>query len=574
MLASQSLRVIQTMPSEMKHETCVFYAEEQNMKENRNTTFYDSKSFGKEADSLPFEGKEVCQVNGSKRENDPIAFEVNGGGKHWNINAVDDLSNNCELGRLDSLRRSSAANDKEKLQSSPAVKLSNIDRKSESSDFSSPQMTSSDLIEKDLELFTDKNVLECESPKLTVRNKEINFHVVKDISIDERMPAKDKILFESCKDDQPGAEGDINNVFVISNGLEAASLGNTSSVDETECGKIGVSYDELLAQCRSKPPSGNLSADDSAKNCEIEDSTQVGESNCFGRDNKKESYVGSELPIQEFGTRSFLRSFLKSLDDEGNKAVEQHDEFFLGEEDSKIPELAVEAESGAGTGAKEDIESNTELYNSKIGGSITFDFNSPEQVVSNITREQIENLKEQLTESGNVHAHRDGNADNILDSSLARCASINDKAARGAQEQAIDVKNEDSDRSSEAVLVQHVCSEDVKNKMTHDGQGIEQHSIKHERKNSDEVSVISQLRHDEGESSFTAAGGLITFSGPIAYTGSLSLRSDGSAASGRSFAFPILQSEWNSSPVRMAKADGRHFRKHKGWRSGLLCCRF
>ncbi|KAM0004021.1 putative protein BREAKING OF ASYMMETRY IN THE STOMATAL LINEAGE [Helianthus debilis subsp. tardiflorus] len=72
----------------------------------------------------------------------------------------------------------------------------------------------------------------------------------------------------------------------------------------------------------------------------------------------------------------------------------------------------------------------------------------------------------------------------------------------------------------------------------------------------------------EGESSFSVAGPL---SGPV---GSTSLRSDSSTTSTRSFAFPILQNEWNSSPVRMAKADRRRLQKHHGWRHGLLCCRF
>ncbi|KAK4784819.1 hypothetical protein SAY86_019187 [Trapa natans] len=79
-----------------------------------------------------------------------------------------------------------------------------------------------------------------------------------------------------------------------------------------------------------------------------------------------------------------------------------------------------------------------------------------------------------------------------------------------------------------------------------------------------------------GETSFSMAGpisGLITHSGRIAFSGNISLRSD-STTSTRSFAFPILQSEWHSSPVRMAKANKRGFRKHGGWRQGLLCCRF
>ncbi|KAI4386426.1 hypothetical protein MLD38_004358 [Melastoma candidum] len=84
-------------------------------------------------------------------------------------------------------------------------------------------------------------------------------------------------------------------------------------------------------------------------------------------------------------------------------------------------------------------------------------------------------------------------------------------------------------------------------------------------------------RHGHGESSFSYAGpvsGSVTYSGPIAFSGSLSVRSDSSTTSTRSFAFPILHNEWNSSPVRMAKGDRRHLRKHRGWRYGILCCRF
>ncbi|XP_078165668.1 uncharacterized protein LOC144560368 [Carex rostrata] len=60
----------------------------------------------------------------------------------------------------------------------------------------------------------------------------------------------------------------------------------------------------------------------------------------------------------------------------------------------------------------------------------------------------------------------------------------------------------------------------------------------------------------------------------IAYSGSLSIRSDSSTTSARSFAFPIMQNEWNSSPIKMAKADRRRYRKHRGWRSNLFCCSF
>ncbi|GJM85372.1 hypothetical protein PR202_ga01817 [Eleusine coracana subsp. coracana] len=63
----------------------------------------------------------------------------------------------------------------------------------------------------------------------------------------------------------------------------------------------------------------------------------------------------------------------------------------------------------------------------------------------------------------------------------------------------------------------------------------------------------------------------VSNSGHIAYSGNISLRSDSSTTSTRSFAFPVLQREWISSPVRMAKAERR---RHLGWRKGLICCKF
>ncbi|KAK4260959.1 hypothetical protein QN277_004016 [Acacia crassicarpa] len=89
-------------------------------------------------------------------------------------------------------------------------------------------------------------------------------------------------------------------------------------------------------------------------------------------------------------------------------------------------------------------------------------------------------------------------------------------------------------------------------------------------------SVTSQVSHCNGESSFSAVGvsSHICYSGAVPFSGNISLRSDSSTTSMRSFAFPILQHEWDSSPVRMAKVDKRHQQRHKSWRECLLCCRF
>ncbi|XP_038994264.1 uncharacterized protein LOC120118227 [Hibiscus syriacus] len=91
------------------------------------------------------------------------------------------------------------------------------------------------------------------------------------------------------------------------------------------------------------------------------------------------------------------------------------------------------------------------------------------------------------------------------------------------------------------------------------------------------ISLSRAIFNVDTESSFSAAGpvtGLRSYSGPMAHSGDLSHRSNSSTTSTRSFAFPTLQSEWNSSPVRMGKADRRQYRKHCGWRHSILCCKF
>ncbi|KAF7016882.1 hypothetical protein CFC21_030402 [Triticum aestivum] len=76
------------------------------------------------------------------------------------------------------------------------------------------------------------------------------------------------------------------------------------------------------------------------------------------------------------------------------------------------------------------------------------------------------------------------------------------------------------------------------------------------------------------ESSFSGANITLDAVAPSAHIGNTSLRSDSSTTSTRSFAFPVLQTEWNSSPVRMAKADRRRFRRDRGWGYRVLCCKF
>ncbi|KAJ0436013.1 putative protein BREAKING OF ASYMMETRY IN THE STOMATAL LINEAGE [Helianthus annuus] len=132
--------------------------------------------------------------------------------------------------------------------------------------------------------------------------------------------------------------------------------------------------------------------------------------------------------------------------------------------------------------------------------------------------------------------------------------------------QTIDIQNE--------ITMEEITTSNSDNVKLATASGPHESAHNHHDMGSSNITVAAR---GTGESSFSMAGsvsGHITFLGPITSAGSISHRSDGSNSSVRSFAFPILQNEWNSSPVRMAKADPKHSRKHRGWRQALMCCGF
>lgn len=89
--------------------------------------------------------------------------------------------------------------------------------------------------------------------------------------------------------------------------------------------------------------------------------------------------------------------------------------------------------------------------------------------------------------------------------------------------------------------VQFVSSEDrsIKNENDQvlDAQNVHDHE-QHELGKSFSISFISQVQCDEEESSFSTAD-VTTYSGPIAYSRSLSVQSDNSTTSTQSFSFPV-----------------------------------
>ncbi|KAK4430117.1 hypothetical protein Salat_1312400 [Sesamum alatum] len=425
-------------------------------------------------------------------------------------------------------------------------------------------------------VFTDKNVMEL--PELEVCYREIHHQIVKDICVDDGR-AEDKNLIETYKDDKSGHHfpqshcnsnhgedtGGVDKELIVSDGIEASLMENTSAI---QCGSKEENDGKLVDQGRLESPSDSSGYKDTAKHCDTGDSVQKGEANCGETTGKaatssseEVSLVDRELPIQEFGTRSFLRSFLNSLDDEGNKVTQPPDQIPNGKACTK----SHTASSAEKQGPKEDVQASSLLYNSKehedadadnlpdagqvrsAGGS-TGDVQEPSLIIKN------------------------GNFNGSSATSHVPPVGIKERSEENVHEQTPENKDDNSADLSQDCQLQFPNNKGESSRKD-DVQALEPNVPRHEHRNSGNVSVVSQLQHDAGETSFSAAD-LISYSGQIAYSGSLSHRSDASTTSARSFAFPVLQSEWNSSPVRMAKADRRHFRKHKGWRLGLLCCRF
>lgn len=425
--------------------------------------------------------------------------------------------------------------------------------------------------DKDSDVVMDKSIMECELPELTVCCKESTCHVVKDICIDEGVPSQEKILFESGTDEKTLC------IF-----LPAEKDKNKELVKEKE--DIDTAIPDAL-----KFSAENDSNKDSANQCDPKDLMTTGEdsTDTIVNDVSKEMFLpGGKLPIVDMGTYT---SHYKSMNNDeveqqpfqvsGEEAIlENHVLISAAEESNNCSEdsilanstlVSVSEESNNSRGdsvlASTTLVSAVEELNNSGGNQM---FASPD-LVSSAEESNNDNGDAMSSSRTKVSAAEETNG-----SSLSNELYYNSKVENGSI-------TFDFDSLAPAVSGRKLSLENGNG-----GLGTKKMS-ELENGISDTQTVSRQLQHgqgdvsfstaSQGEESFSAVGtlsSLINFSGPVTYSGSVSLRSDSSTTSTRSFAFPVLQTEWNSSPVRMAKADRRCFRKHRGWRQGLLCCRF
>ncbi|XP_047967627.1 uncharacterized protein LOC125211753 isoform X2 [Salvia hispanica] len=316
---------------------------------------------------------------------------------------------------------------------------------------------------------------------------------------------------------------------------------------------LSLDADSFTAdQCRSKDDNfGKMFISREKLDSCLENAVETNEA-CFGGTGKAESdslydFLGDrKLPIETYSSLP-------------NQVLDQE----------ALAGCAASSSDEAG-GMGNDVRGSCLAYNSRIENeTIIFNFSSPDGLI--VGNSMAEDVEERSTKLGDVNAE---NLPAVMETSI-QCTSDLPQQSLLSNEWNSDsgsTTNEGSPNNIQANSDDGL-GQSPSNKSPAATNEAHASEANNDKRESGDIPVANQLQQDMGETSFSAAS-MITYSGPIAYSGSVSHRSDGSTTSGKSFAFPVLQSEWNSSPVRMAKADVRGFRKHKGWRSGLLCCRF
>ncbi|KVI05297.1 hypothetical protein Ccrd_016381 [Cynara cardunculus var. scolymus] len=491
----------------------------------------------------------------------------------------------------------------------------------------------SEFFEKETDFYTDKNVMECELPELLVCYKESAFHV-KDICVDEGIPHGERILFDENNHEihcisSPANEGkqdeiiedSLHTQYLKPEGLRFSHMedyymeSDLPVLEPTDDHMdVGDNRDEVIERNldiqlvmgeKIRPSSSKdscMKSDASSETQEIDTNLPVSEPvndyidteiavRCFhssvpDKDSKDcEDDTAKECGPKEEALDSIVPNELKntSKDDNGDDD---------GPSECSLDELKISAESDTVPKATDNYgpEISTETGEKQINSSANLlDNASTEQVVSisvpSLQQDEplpsLQFLLDSVNRARDIHQQP---CQSAVEEVSERPVVENEAEEPGRSIQTTDISNESMMEGNNALNLNNgkpatsgglhgVQNPENVHELPIEAQGAPNHLDVA----SDNVAMVNPVQRGEGESSFSVAGpvsGRITYSGPIAFSGSVSIRSDSSTTSTRSFAFPILQTEWNSSPVRMAKADRRRLQKHRGWRHGILCCRF
>ncbi|KAL5553801.1 hypothetical protein UlMin_041202 [Ulmus minor] len=460
---------------------------------------------------------------------------------------------------------------------------------------------------KDSHYCMDNSCMECELPEFRVCYKESNHSAVKDICVDEGVRSKDKILFGGDVDekglctflfpDTDQSKQVIKEQFEISNPF----LDGWKSSEKSDSGKEYVDHSEskdLVLEDEIKNVATDKIANDISNNELNPGNVLLG--HLLGMDDslRRSSWDENAAAQKTSQISSDNASEVPNTDRVSTSSDSTDEKINSSSEEASTSPAAVsgaeestnQGNNNRGTIVKEQISETstakcleTEVMSRVDDGPIDtqvvssqdqHDSSSPSTLPGD---HHSQNGSSRYNKTPTTTTIEEETSETLTVSSKAQHESTKEECSQnGVCESCHETPKTSSPDGATSEIenasseVQHVVARDEILQNVAPNASIIEDGIFGTQ------NISGQFIYTQGECSFSAAGamsGRINYSGPIPYSGSISLRSDSSTTSTRSFAFPVLQTEWNSSPVRMAKAD-RRFRKHSGWKHGLLCCKF
>ncbi|KAI3817122.1 hypothetical protein L1987_10911 [Smallanthus sonchifolius] len=467
-----------------------------------------------------------------------------------------------------------------------------------------------EFCEKETELYTDKNVMECELPELLICYKEGAFHV-KDICVDEGIPHGERFLFDENNNETLNAEllrfSTMEDYYMESNMCSGTNVKIDAGLPVVEPSNDHMSIEDNrdeVTEWKSDAFSGTQEVDADLPVVEpSSDHMNIGDKRDEVTERKSDAFSGTHEvdaditvngPINDHRNTGHTRidteipaqSLHNSVPDDNKRGYKEVSDSVGPNE---LKEVSKD-DSNDGNGISKSAPDRFMFSSESVTVSKATDNNGPD--ISVQPGEEKINSSDILldtvsTEKVVSNSGPSLEQDRLLLSLKSLLESIDQQPCQSPVEE-ISKRPDESENTMEgntslnlnnskpATSSEHVHN--IENLEHVDEVYIDPYGApKLQDLGSDNVANVNMVHRGEGESSFSVAGHVsehIAYSGPMAFSGSTSLRSESSTTSTRSFAFPILQNEWNSSPVRMAKADRRRLQKHRGWRHGILCCRF
>ncbi|KAJ6322149.1 hypothetical protein OIU77_012096 [Salix suchowensis] len=415
---------------------------------------------------------------------------------------------------------------------------------------------------KESVFYMDKSVMERELPELIVCYKENTYHV-KDICVDDGAPLQDKFLFDTDAHEKNVSERDMNNEMVKEMSDPGMLIPDMMKSSEKQNVDLYLPVPDALVSSEKKGLKYDLFPDCDPKHLMLKekvdyvtkkDTDDASKEILSLRDLFLMSELGTKFTQSNASNHSMDKAEQQPLLCPRENAILETDS--ASEESENCSEKTISVSSALVSAAEE-------LDNGCEAAALAIPTQDPAyQEADHGHKEAV------LVSPTHISAAEDSKETKLASHALD---SISEEVTR----RIVDDLPYDSKTETQSISLDDVSSTPTGRAREPQNNGARIFS-RFEDPNAESLSG-GQLQYADGESSFSSSGplfGLISHSGRVAYSGSVSLRSDSSTTSTRSFAFPILQSEWNSSPVRMAKADRRHFQKPRKWMQGLLCCGF